>query len=123
MLLYEDEIRSVEGPDAPASAAGGRALSPIPVEVGGRVLVSKGTLEDSARVRGCSWAGETKAPPVYGRRSFAASSITLRKSILATRFPFYPRELGFRVRASDRTSRTRNRPPVASGSSRSRGNL
>jgi hypothetical protein len=35
LLPYEDEIRSVEGPDAPASVAGGVLSDPIPVEVGG----------------------------------------------------------------------------------------
>ena len=56
---YEDEIRSVEGPDEGAG-------TPIPVRVGGLVLVSKGVPEHSARVRGCEPSASYRLEPLGG---------------------------------------------------------
>ncbi len=53
LLLYEDEIRSVEGPGAPATAAGGRALRPDPGEGTGVGILS----ERDPRIFGDSCAG------------------------------------------------------------------
>ena len=60
-LAYDNEIRSVQGPGAPASQQEVVVGDPMPVEVRGRESVSKGTLEDSARVRGCDPEGTVGA--------------------------------------------------------------
>ncbi len=43
-----------------------RSGTPIPVRVGGLVLVSKGTLEHSARVRGCEPSASDFLEPLGG---------------------------------------------------------
>ena len=58
--LYEDEIRSMEGPDAPASAAGGGALRP---DHGKGMGVGIGSERDP-RIFGGSCAGVSLQPPI-----------------------------------------------------------